>query len=59
MIVQRVHLAERRAHFANLRQQPAGQFGQRQESLFQIDPFLAERDEEIGARVRIDDRLQR
>ena len=54
-----VHLAERRAHLADLRQQSAGQRRERQEPFFDADALLAERDEEIGARVGIDNRLER
>ena len=58
VIVQRVHLAERRAHLARLQLQAGGQRGERDVALFQIDAVLAEGDEEIGARVRIDNLLK-
>ena len=57
--VQRVDLAERRAHLADLDQQVARQRGQRHEAFLELHAFLAEREEEIGARIRIDDRLER
>ena len=59
VVVQAVHLAERRAHLADFRQEPARQRRERQESFLDADAFLAERDEEVGARIRIDDRLER
>ena len=57
--VQRVDLAERRPHLADAHQDAAGQRRKRDEALFEIDAFFAERDEEIGACVRIDDGLER
>ena len=42
-----------------LHQELARQLGQRQEPFLELDAFLAERDEEVGARIRIDDRLER
>ena len=59
VVVERVHLAERRAHLADLREQPARQGRERQESFFDVDALLAERDEEVGTRVGIDDGLER
>src|SRR5258706_10605881 len=59
MVVQTVDLAERRAHLAHLRQESAGEFGEGEESLLEVDALLTERDEKIRARVRIDDRLKR
>ena len=58
VVVQRVHLAEGRAHLADLGQQAARQFRERQKSFLEIDARFPERDEEIGARVRIDDGLE-
>ena len=59
VIVERVDLAEGRAHLADLGQQAAGQLGEGDEPFLEVDAFLAERNEEIGARVRVDDRLER
>ena len=53
-----VHLSNRGAHLADLDQQPTGDRRKRQEALFKIDSLLAERHEEIGPGVRIDDRLE-
>ena len=57
--VRDVDFAERRAELADLREQAAGQRRKRDEPFFEIDPFLAEGQEEIGAGIRIDNRLQR
>ena len=57
--VQGVDLAERRAHLADLREQSAGQRRKRDEPFLELDALLAKRQEEIGAGVRIDDRLER
>ena len=38
---------------------PPGSDVKREEAFFELDAFLAERDEEVGARVGIDDRLER
>ena len=58
MVVERVHLPECRAHLADLRQQAARELGKCQEALFEVDALFSERDEEVGARVRIDHRLK-
>ena len=58
VIVQGVHLAERRPHLADFRQQAAGQRGERDEAFFEIDALFAERNEEVGARVGIDHGLK-
>ena len=54
VIVQRVHLAEGRAHLADLQMQSGGQGGERKIAFFQIHAVFAEADEEVGARIRID-----
>ena len=59
MIVQRIHLAERRPRLADLYQKPSGEGGERDEPLFDFGALSAKCDEEIGPCVRIDDRLQR
>ena len=59
VIVQPVDLAERRAHLAHLRQEPTREFRKRQESLLDIDALLAKRNKEVGARVGVDDGLER
>ena len=59
MRVKRVDLAERRALLAHLHQQPARERGERDEAFFDADAGLAEREEEVGARVGIDDGLER
>ena len=56
--VERVHLAERRAHLSDLDEQPAWNRGEREEALLEIDALLPERHEEVGAGVGIDDRLE-
>ena len=43
----------------DLRQQTARERRERDEALLEIDALFAERDEEVGARVRIDDGLER
>src|SRR2546425_13107365 len=58
MIVKPVHLAERRAHLADLREQTAWQLRKGEEALLEVDTFLAKRNEEVRAGVRIDDRLE-
>ena len=45
--------------FPTLASKPPGSAGERHEPFLEIDAFLAKRQEEIGARVRVDDRLER
>ena len=59
VIVERVHLAERRAHLANFCQQSSRQRRERDKPFLDIHALFSERNEEVGARVRIDDRLER
>ena len=58
VVVQSVDLAERRAHLADSHQQSPRQRRERHVAFLEADTFFAEGDEEIGARVRIDDRLK-
>ena len=59
VVVHRVDLAERAAHLADLGQQAAGQRGEGDEAFLDLHAFGPERQEEVGARVRIDDGLER
>ena len=59
MRVQRVDLADLLLDLADLRQQPAGKRREREEALLDLDALGRERQEEVGARVGIDDRLER
>ena len=60
VVVQRVHLAERRAHLADLRtSRPPGSAGNVMKPSSSSTPSSPNDDEEVGARVRIDDRLKR
>ena len=56
--VEGVGLAEERAHAADLDEEAGGQRGEGREPLLDVDPVLAEGDEEVGARVGVDDRLE-
>ena len=58
VVVQRVDLAERGAHLADFELQSGGQRGEGDVSLFQIHALFAEGEEEIGARVGVDDFLE-
>ena len=58
VVVQRVDLAEGRAHLADFELQSGGQRGEGDVALFQIDALLAEGEEEIGAGVGVDDFLE-
>src|SRR6266545_1514350 len=55
--VERVDLAEGGAHPAGLDQKLRGERGERGETFLDVDAFRAEGDEEVGARVGVDDRL--
>ena len=57
--VHRVDLAELRAHLAGLQQQAGRQRRERDVAFLHLQPLRARRQKEIGARVRIDDRLKR
>jgi hypothetical protein len=57
--VRRVHLAELRAHLADLEQQARRQRVERDVAFLDLEPVGTCRDEEIGARVGIDGRLER
>src|SRR5207302_9498778 len=58
VVVQRVHFAEGGAHFAGPQLQPGGERGEGDVALFQIHTMLAEAEEEVGARVRVDHFLE-
>ena len=53
MVVQRVHLTERRAHFADFYLQPCRKRCEGEEAFFQIHTMLTEADEEVGAGVGV------
>ena len=55
----RVDLAERGAHLPDLRQETSGQRRQCGVAFLERDALLAERQEEVGAGIRIDDALKR
>ena len=56
--VHRVDLAELRAHLAGLQQQTRRQRRERDVALFHFQTLRAGREEEVRARIRIDDRLK-
>ncbi len=56
--VERIDLAEGRAHAAGLDQQTRGQRGEGGEALLELDALLAESEEHVGACVGIDDGLE-
>ena len=58
MIVHHIDLAEGGAHLSHLSDEAAGQSGKGDVTLFEVDAFFAERDEEVSAGVRINDRLE-
>src|SRR5437588_3134189 len=57
VIVQRIHFAKCGAHLSRLRYDATRKGGEGYESLLQIDALFAEREEEIAARVGINNRL--
>ncbi len=58
MIVHGVDFAEGRPHLPNLAHKSRWQRGKRNVALFQVDALFSERNEEISARVWVNDRLE-
>ena len=58
MRVQRIGLANLLLQLSDLREQPPRERRKREETFFDLDTFGRERQEEIGPRVRVDDRLE-
>ncbi len=56
--MERVDLAEPRPQLPDLQQQAARQRRERDEALLEIDALLGKSHEEVGAGIRIDDRLE-
>jgi hypothetical protein len=57
--VESVHLPECRAHLPGLDQPTSRQRRKRHEPFLEVDSLLAERQKKVGARIRVDDRLER
>src|SRR5205823_425180 len=58
VVMQSVHLAEGGAHLASLYDKPFGQRRKSKKAFFQVYSFFAKRNEEIGAGIRVNNRLQ-
>jgi hypothetical protein len=56
--MKRVEAPEIGTHLPSLQQQPARQCSEGHEPLFNLDPLLANGQEEVCARIWVDDRLE-